>query len=57
MNRFADYFSEYFGAKDISHYPVYHKTKRDLDLTIALSSNALLIDNIREPRIIDWKSI
>jgi hypothetical protein len=57
MNRFAGYFSEYFGVKDISHFPVYQKNKSDMSLAIALSGNTLLLDRLQTPRNIDWKSI
>jgi hypothetical protein len=58
MNKIMNYFSQQFGAKNLSHYPeLYVKTNRDLNYTIALSTSAVFYDDHTSQRTLDLHSL
>jgi hypothetical protein len=57
MNKFMNYFADYFVRKDITQYPeLYQKQHQPFDLTIAMSNGVMYHDGRDVPRPLDWKS-
>jgi hypothetical protein len=57
MPNFMNKVSQFFGQKDLTQYPVYYRTNRDISYNIMMANSAVLYDTGRSTRSVNWNLI
>jgi len=61
MNKIFNYFSKYFGTKDLSQYPVFHNIKKnfasDFDYNLNVAQSSRIYDPDSEPSPLAFRKL